>query len=110
MSNDHELRIEPTGVDRHLSVAGDLDLASAPLLESVLEPLLKGKGHLTLDVAELGFIDSSGIRALIRASLRLGEHRLIILRPSAQLRRLFDITGIQQGERIDLRTSACCQA
>lgn len=90
-------------------VTGDLDLASAPLLESVLEPLLKEQGNLTLDLAGLGFIDSSGIRALIRASLRLGSHRLVILKPSPQLRRLFDITGIQQGERIEMRNADCCQ-
>ncbi|HVL90354.1 MAG TPA: STAS domain-containing protein [Actinomycetota bacterium] len=108
MAIENELRIESLDAPRHLKVVGDLDLASAPLLESSLEPLLKEAGDLTLDASGMTFIDSSGIRALIRASLRLGDARLIILKPSAQLKRLFTITGIQQGERIDLRNDDCC--
>lgn len=109
MSSEHELSIELLSAPRHVAMLGDLDLASAPLLESTLEPLLKEPGNLTLDVAGVTFIDSSGIRALIRASLRLGDARLIILKPTAQMRRLFTITGIQQGERIEWRDEDCCR-
>lgn len=45
---------------------------------------------------------------MIRMSLRLGEHRLIIVNPSPNLTRLFDLTGIRKNGGIDLRDGDCC--
>lgn len=103
-----DLRVSAANAARHWTLTGDLDLASAAGLEGVLEASFAEPGNITLDGSGLTFVDSSGIRTLIRISLRLGDHSLIILRPSAQLKRLFDLTGIQKHGRIEMRDTPCC--
>ncbi|WP_205699604.1 STAS domain-containing protein [Conexibacter sp. SYSU D00693] len=48
-------------------VVGELDLAVAPELEGTLLPLLEAGKHVVLDLRELDFLDSSGVRALVHA-------------------------------------------
>lgn len=108
MSFNTDLRIEPLDAPRHWRLVGDLDVASAPELETHLEPAFAEPGNMTFDAAGLTFVDSSGIRTLIRLSLRLGEHRVIIVNPSPNLKRLFDLTGIRKNGGIDLRDTDCC--
>jgi anti-anti-sigma factor len=56
-----------------LSLAGDLDLASAPVLEHRLAQLRAAKSPVRLDLSKLDFIDSTGIHLLVRT---FGEARL----------------------------------
>jgi anti-anti-sigma factor len=59
---------EPDGVLR-LTLLGELDLTVADQLDRRLEEL-KGQGiRVRLDLSELSFIDSSGIRVVMRARL-----------------------------------------
>jgi anti-sigma B factor antagonist len=46
-----------------VAVAGELDIATGPLLEEHLERLT---GPIRLDMREVSFLDSSGIRSLMR--------------------------------------------
>jgi anti-anti-sigma factor len=50
-----------------LSLAGELDLASTPVLEDRLTRLRVKKRSVLLDLSEVEFIDSTGLRLLIRA-------------------------------------------
>jgi len=51
----------------YLVPRGELDVASAPELEELLiEPLASGN-HVVLDLRELEFMDSSGVRTLVTA-------------------------------------------
>lgn len=60
-----DITTDPAGAT--LTVDGDLDLASAPLVMDRTAPVLRqGGGELTLDLAKVGFCDSTGITALIR--------------------------------------------
>ena len=54
-----------------LAVAGEIDLVTAPGLADAVEEQL-GRGPVLLDLAEVVFLDSSGVRALDRI-LRLAE-------------------------------------
>lgn len=57
-----------------MSVAGELDLSTAPGLASHVENKLEGKlTTLTLDLSDLTFMDSSGLRLLIELNQRAGE-------------------------------------
>lgn len=49
--------------------AGELDLATAPALETALARAFAevGSGRIVLDLRELDFIDSSGLRTLLTA-------------------------------------------
>ena len=48
-----------------VTVAGDLDMATAPKLESACAPI---GNHLAIDLSSVRFIDSSGLRALFAAN------------------------------------------
>jgi anti-sigma B factor antagonist len=57
----------------HLALAGELDLACVPRFEALLGSASVMADHCVIDLAQLAFIDSSGIRALLRARRRAGE-------------------------------------
>ena len=50
-----------------LSLEGELDMASAPVLEDRLTRFRAKKQAVRLDLSKLAFIDSTGLRLLIRA-------------------------------------------
>jgi anti-anti-sigma factor len=82
-----------------IALEGDLDLAGAATLERELAGL--EDSIVVVDLRGLGFMDSSGLRALAVAALRAqGAGRRFALVPgAAQVMRVFDITRMR--ERLD---------
>jgi anti-sigma B factor antagonist len=66
------IRTEQHGDAAVVVPTGELDLASAPALEATLARSFDaaGSGRVVLDLRELEFIDSSGLRALLTARRR----------------------------------------
>lgn len=98
--SEEQLRIEQA---RHgdtivVTLAGDLDLATAPQVVSALQDasgLLTGPGErLGLDMRGVGFIDSTGLRVLLRASSGLQRPMVLIAPPSAVVR-ILDLTRLR---------------
>ena len=88
-----------------LKVAGELDVATAPQLMEALRDALS-TGQVTLDLSEVTFVDSCGIRAILElARTQNGNGPVIILNPSYAVTRVFDIIGIDQHAGIELRRS-----
>jgi len=83
-----------------IEVAGELDIATAPLLHERLADIIEAQGNLAvvLDLAGLTFIDSSGLTALVTAHKRLAAHggRLNLTRPCPATRRAIEITGLHR--------------
>jgi anti-anti-sigma factor len=78
-----------------VNVAGELDIATTPRLEQALrEPELQVR-LVVLDLRDVAFMDSSGVHAIVDASLRAREvdHRLFLLRGSPGVDRVFTLTG-----------------
>jgi anti-sigma B factor antagonist len=80
--------------DGTVVVHGDIDIAGGPVLENaILEH--QGDGPLAIDLADVSFIDSSGLRSLLNASRRAqhsGSH--VVLRGiGPEVSRLLQITG-----------------
>jgi anti-anti-sigma factor len=87
-----------------LSLEGELDLANASALEERLSELEdSGSTQLTVDLAGLDFIDSTGLRVLLQASARAQErgHELILRPAPATVQRVFEVTGAQEVLRFD---------
>lgn len=85
---------------RTISVRGELDLSTAPDLESPLEEALdSGEGSVLIDLSQCEFIDSTGIALIVRAWQRLdgdGNGRaLVICSQNDQVRRVLEITGLE---------------
>jgi anti-anti-sigma factor len=78
-----------------LSLSGELDLASAPILQQELEDISStGVSRVLIDLGNLGFIDSTGLQALVRAQDRLTAEgkQLVLRRGSHQVQRVFELT------------------
>ena len=84
----------------HATVAleGELDTATSPELEHLVDGLADAAvQHVAIDLHDLAFLDSSGLRVLIRAQRRLTEElggSLELRRPPAYAQRLLSVTGL----------------
>ena len=77
-------------VGDRLVARGELDTDTARYLDAVVEDL-DGE-PIVLDLAAVSFIDSSGIRALLRARQR--HNALRIENPSPQAGKVLEMTGL----------------
>jgi anti-sigma B factor antagonist len=96
-----ELRIKTArlGTRIELTLAGELDLVSAPQLESeLMEVESPDAGELLLDLAGVQFIDSTGLRVLLGATKRADAtgQKLLVRHVRGQARRLFEIAGVTE--------------
>jgi anti-anti-sigma factor len=79
-------------------VRGELDMASAPILVSRLHRLLdEPVEQLVLDLSELTFMDSNGLRTVLLAKELCDQHgcELLLVPGPPQIQRLFEITGMR---------------
>jgi anti-anti-sigma factor len=80
-------------------VAGEVDLATSPELEIILQGVLQwGSTALVVDLVGLTFLDCSGISVLVRAA-RLAKDTggtLSIRNPRPNVRRVFEIAEIKE--------------
>ena len=93
LGNHDSLTVEH-GADGAIVVHGDIDVAGGPILEAaILER--ESAGPIVLDLDDVVFIDSSGLRSLLGASRRAREiDRVVTLRRvGREVRRLLEITG-----------------
>lgn len=80
-----------------LILAGDLDMASAGDLQSLVVRLCaEGARQVTLDVTGLNFMDSVGLQAILAAQSVCRDHgtALVLTQPQGSVRRVFEITGM----------------
>jgi anti-sigma B factor antagonist len=88
------LESDPDGV--RIVLVGEVDLATAPELDRVLDRLVSdGHGRLLIDLHGVAFMDSTGLAAIMRAlqTADVNGHRLAVRRGSPQVQRLFELTG-----------------
>ncbi|PWE09818.1 anti-sigma factor antagonist [Streptomyces sp. BSE7F] len=80
-------------------VTGDVDLHTAPVLRAeALTAMTQGARHLVLDVAEVDFVDSTGLTALIvllHATEKAGGS-VRVARVPERLERMVTMTGIAE--------------
>jgi anti-sigma B factor antagonist len=80
-----------------IAIKGELDAYTAPAVEELIGKLLsEHTTKIVLDLSETGFLDSSGLRAILTAHRRLGSEQgsLTLRSPSEPVTRLLEITGL----------------
>ena len=85
------------GVHR-LTPIGELDLATAPLLESAFDAVFMDEDAemIVIDLTELSFMDSTGIHLLIRMRGACADvDRLRVINGSRAVERVLDLTGVR---------------
>jgi anti-sigma B factor antagonist len=79
-----------------VQVEGELDLGAAPALDRHLGAAREERPRaVVLDMTEVRFVDSSALRALLRARQALADDgvELVLAGVAAQVRRLFELTS-----------------
>jgi len=82
-----------------LELHGELDLSVAPLLAEEIERAERGERKaLVLDLGELEFIDSAGLRVILAAQERAATtgREFAVTNGTQQVQRLFEIAGVGQ--------------
>ena len=88
-----------------LGLHGELDLLGAPLLQKEIEKVEGGSpGIVVLDLQDLQFVDSAGLRVILAAHERSRQNgQEFALTPGTeQVQRLFTIAGVSEHLRIIL--------
>lgn len=92
-----DLRIVRTGTQVQIVPCGELDIATTPQLERAIADATGGTAaELVLDLRELTFMDSTGLRALAQANVNAeaAGTSLSIWRGPRQIERVLEISGL----------------
>jgi anti-anti-sigma factor len=98
-----EVTTQDSGGQVTISLKGELDLSSVGKVEDELERVeATGPSLLILDLSQLTFLDSTGLRAVVTAHERARENgrRLVIVRGPDAVQRVFSITRLE--ERLEM--------
>lgn len=108
MKGGLELVVAPAGSDLVVAAKGEIDMESSPRLLAEIRRALKQAPSLLVDLAEVTYIDSSGIAVLVqglRAAVR--ERRQFALRrPSPKVLAVLDLADLQGLFRIEAGPAA----
>ena len=81
---------------RVVRVLGDLDVNSGNRFDRLMEDLLAGRPTtIVIDLSQVGFVDSCGLRSLITTRARVATREALVLRePRPATIRLLELTGL----------------
>jgi anti-sigma B factor antagonist len=101
-----DFSVTVTDVDRGrvlIVVLGELDLATAQDLWILAEPRLAPDTLVVVDVSQVPFIDSSGLRVLLQAAHRSQETGATfrVAAPTSAVSRVVEMAGV--GPQLDVR-------
>lgn len=89
-----------------VQVVGEVDVSNAPELRQELdEALATGAGRIEVDVAQLSYIDSTGIGVLVGAAHRAQEAdcQLVVTHPQRNVARVLGLLGVGEQLGIDAK-------
>ena len=82
-----------------LDVGGEVDLSTAPVLRSRIEGIVDDGGRrLVVDLADVSFMDSSGLSVLVVGfkGMREAGGQMAVVCPNASIAKIFSITGLDR--------------
>jgi anti-sigma B factor antagonist len=84
----------------HVTLRGELDLATAPELEQLLIERIDASQDVVVDLRALEFMESSGIRGLVAAHTRAGRTgtRVFVVRPTpdSAVAKIVEVAGLDR--------------
>ena len=73
---------------------GSLNTLSAPELENVIHPCLPDVNSITIDMTNLNYISSAGLRVLLAAQKQMNKQGDMVVRSVNQtIAEIFEVTG-----------------
>ena len=87
-----------------VTASGDIDLDTSPLLVQQIMGLLDRPGVVELRMADVGFVDSIGVRALLRLheAAVAARSTLVLVRPSPYVTRVLGVLGLADTFHVDV--------
>lgn len=77
-----------------ISVEGRLDTNTAPALDTELKNSFDGVTELIIDMADLEYVSSAGLRVLLSAQKVMNKQgSMKVINPNGDIREIFDVTG-----------------
>ena len=77
-----------------LALEGRLDTTTAPELETELKASLEGVTDLTLDMVELAYLSSAGLRVILAAQKQMNKQGTMTVRHvNETIMEVFEVTG-----------------
>lgn len=96
-ARDHQLVVTThrTGCCGILTLSGELDLATVDEISQHVAELTEQDPpeHVLVDMVELTFMDSTGLRVLLRLKEVVDGH-VALIGPRLGVRKVFDVTGL----------------
>ena len=93
---DDGFRIELRDGERSARIVGELDLGTYDTAMAALAGLFEASGDVVLDLTDLTFVDSSGIRLFILLHQSLGQRgRLVLQSPTPHVAGILQIAGLE---------------
>jgi anti-anti-sigma factor len=91
------IELHPEGHHLDVVLAGEIDASSCEALRESLAEVPPDCDQVTLDLAAVTFMDSTGVAEIVRTAQRLEPHRVVRLRnPHPHVERLLELTGLTQ--------------
>ena len=86
------------GKDLTITLEGRLDTTTAPDLESVVKEMVPDAENLTIDIKDLAYISSAGLRVLLTAKKAMDKQggNMVIKNASEEVMMIFDVTGFSE--------------
>ena len=79
-----------------LHVFGDLDLTSAPALETAIATIAAEDDSLIVNLVKCRYLDTSGLTVLVRSRKCLGTRLRLLVAPGSAPLRVLQITGLDR--------------
>ena len=101
-------RAEALGIDRigdgRIRLRGELDMSTVPALRTALLASLDGRPRVELDLAELVFLDSSGLCAIgdVAAAMSRSGGVLVLQNAAGIVRKVLEIVQISRWPGVEL--------
>lgn len=77
---------------------GEIDLATVDALQAEMDAAAGETSQVVLDLREVSFIDSAGVRLVLHNArvLESADGALSVVRGSREVRRVFDLVGLDR--------------
>ena len=77
-----------------IEIAGRLDTTTAPVLDKAINEELGEVSHLTLDIKDLNYISSAGLRVLLSAQKKMQKiGSMKVVNVCQEIMEIFEMTG-----------------
>ena len=92
-------------IDAGLAVSGELDMAAADTFREIATSTIDPTHVVVLDLADLAFVDSAGLRAIVRLAEDVCPFGIVLRSPRDNVLRVIEMLRIENvaGIRVERR-------